>query len=164
MRLLCPWNFPGKNTGVSCHFLLQGIFPTQGSNPGLLHCRQIPYQLSCQGSPRILEWVAYPFSSGSSRPRKLYLEEGSHSGKESACQSRRRKRCKFNPWVGKIPWSKKWHPTLVFLPRKFHGLRSLMDYSPWGCKKSDMTEHTQRQISNHYILPVKQNYMSIISQ
>ena len=40
-RLLCPWDFPGNNTGVGCHFLLQGIFPTQGSNPGLLHCRQM---------------------------------------------------------------------------------------------------------------------------
>ena len=39
-RLLCPWDSPGKNTGVGCHFLLQGMFPTQGSNPGLLHCRQ----------------------------------------------------------------------------------------------------------------------------
>ena len=39
-RLLCPWDFPGKNTGVGCHFLLQGIFPTQGSNLGLLHRRQ----------------------------------------------------------------------------------------------------------------------------
>jgi len=46
--------------------LLQGIFPTQGSNPGLPHCRQILYQMSHKGSPRILEWVAYPFSSGSS--------------------------------------------------------------------------------------------------
>ena len=49
--------------------LLQGIFPNQGSNPGLLHCRQILYQLSHWGSPRRLEWVAYPFSSGSARPR-----------------------------------------------------------------------------------------------
>ena len=49
--------------------LLQGIFSTQGSNPGLLHCRRILYQLSHQGSPKILEWVAYPFSRGSSRPR-----------------------------------------------------------------------------------------------
>ena len=40
-RLLCPWNSPGKNTVLGCHFLLQGIFSTQGSNPGLLHCRQI---------------------------------------------------------------------------------------------------------------------------
>ena len=64
-----PWNSPGKNTGVGSHSLLQGIFPTQGLNPGLLHCRQILYQLSHQGSPRILEWVAYPFSSRSSLPR-----------------------------------------------------------------------------------------------
>ena len=42
-KLLCPWNFPGKNIGVSCHFLLQGIFPTQESNPCLLHCRWILY-------------------------------------------------------------------------------------------------------------------------
>jgi len=58
-----------KNTRVDCYALLQGIFPTQGSNPGLLHCRQILYQLSHQGSPRIVEWVAYPFSNGSSQPR-----------------------------------------------------------------------------------------------
>ena len=57
-------------TGVGCHALLQGIFPTQGLNPGLLHCRWILYHLSHQGSPRLLEWVAYPFSCGSSQPRK----------------------------------------------------------------------------------------------
>ena len=55
---------PGKNTGVGCRALLQGIFPTQGSNPGLPHCRQILYHLSHQGSPRILEWAAYPFARG----------------------------------------------------------------------------------------------------
>ena len=47
-RILCPWDFPGKTTGVSCHSLLQGILPTQGLNPGLQHCRQIIYQLSHQ--------------------------------------------------------------------------------------------------------------------
>ena len=46
IRLLRPWDFPGKNTGVGCHFLLQGIFLTQGSNPGLPHCRQTLYPLS----------------------------------------------------------------------------------------------------------------------
>ena len=59
----------GKNTGVACHALLQGIFPTQGFNPGLPNCRQILYHLSHQGSPRILEWVAYTFSRGISQPR-----------------------------------------------------------------------------------------------
>ena len=50
-RLLRPWGSPGKDTGVGCHALLQGIFPAQGSNPGLLHCRQILSCLSRQGSP-----------------------------------------------------------------------------------------------------------------
>ena len=91
IRLLCPWDFPGKNTGVGCRSLLQGIFPTQGLNPGLLHCRQILYCVSHQswesnaGSSAMtpyalnpclllstcwpegrflgpLEWVAHPFS------------------------------------------------------------------------------------------------------
>ena len=59
----------GKNTGVGCHALLQEIFPTQGLNLGLPHCRQILYCLSHQVSPSILGWVAYPFSNGSSQPR-----------------------------------------------------------------------------------------------
>ena len=49
IRLLRPWDFPGKSAGVDCHFLLQGIFPTQESNPSLLHCRQTLYCLSHQG-------------------------------------------------------------------------------------------------------------------
>ena len=53
IRLLCPQDFPGKNTGMGCHFFLEGIFPIQESNPGLPHVRQILYHLSHQGSP----WV-----------------------------------------------------------------------------------------------------------
>ena len=64
----CPYNSPSQNTGVASHSLLQGIFPTQGSNLGLPHCSQILYQVRHQGSPSILEWVAYCFSSGSSDP------------------------------------------------------------------------------------------------
>ena len=64
-----PWNSPGQNTGVGSLSLLQGIFPTQGSNPGLPYCRGILDQLSHQEGPRILEWVAFPFSRGSSQPR-----------------------------------------------------------------------------------------------
>ena len=66
---MTPWNSLGQNTGAVSLSFLQGIFPTQGSNPGLPHCRQILYQVSHKGSPRILEWVAYPVSSRSSRPR-----------------------------------------------------------------------------------------------
>ena len=64
-----PQNSPGQNTAVGSLSLLQWIFPTQRSNPGFPHCRWIIYQLSLKESPGILEWVAYPFSSGSSQPR-----------------------------------------------------------------------------------------------
>ena len=66
-ELYNPWNSPGQNAGECSLSLLQGIFPIQGSNPGLLHRRQILYQLSYQGSPRTLGSVA--FSIRSSRPR-----------------------------------------------------------------------------------------------
>ena len=59
-RLLCPWASPGKNTGVGCHFLLLGIFLTQGSNPGFLHCRKILYHLRHWGSSRKNDSVTKP--------------------------------------------------------------------------------------------------------
>ena len=61
--LYSPWNSSGQNTGVGSLSLLKGILPTQGLNPDLLHCRQIIYQLSHQGSPRILKWVKAIHSS-----------------------------------------------------------------------------------------------------
>ena len=69
-----PWSiqsmeFSRPEYGVGSLSLFQGIFPTQGANPGLLHCRRVLYQLSHKGIPRVLEWVACPFSSGSSQPR-----------------------------------------------------------------------------------------------
>ena len=57
------------------------------------------------------------------------------SGTESTWQSRRHRRCRFDPWVGKIPWEMKWQTTPVFLPGKFHGQRSLVDHSTWSCKR-----------------------------
>ena len=64
--LYSSWNSPGQNRGMGSLSLLQGIFPTQRSNPGLPHCRRILYQLSHKVRPRILEWVDYPFPRGSS--------------------------------------------------------------------------------------------------
>ena len=59
-RLLCPWDSLGKNTGVSCLFLLQGIFPTQGSNLALLHCKQIFYCMSYREVPKTQIYVCLP--------------------------------------------------------------------------------------------------------
>ena len=68
-RLLRPWHFPGKSTGVGWHFLLQGIFRTRGSNLGLLHCDPMDYTAHGILQARILEWAAFAFSRGSSQPR-----------------------------------------------------------------------------------------------
>ena len=68
------------------------------------------------------------------------------SGKESACQCRR---CRFNPWVRKIPWRRKWQPIPGSLPGKSHGQRSLTGYSPWGCKRLRhdlVTKQQQRRL------------------
>ena len=71
------------------------------------------------------------------------------SSKESTCQYRR---CGFDPWVEKIPWSRKWQPTPVFLPGKFHGQRSLADWSPWGRNYSDVTEKLSTIFYNSAII------------
>ena len=62
------------------------------------------------------------------------------SSQQSAYQHMSPRKCRFDPWVGKIPRRRKWQPTPVFFPGKFHGQRSLVGYSPWGPKESDMTE------------------------
>ena len=81
--------------------------------------------------------------------------QGGASGKESAWKCRRHKRRGFDPWDGKIPWRRAWQPAPVFLPGESHGQRSLVGYSPWGCKESDTTEwlsahtHTHTRIHTH---------------
>ena len=104
------------------HFCgFEAVFPTTGAKEGL-HC--------------------FPRTAG---------KEGVHcppgaprwcGEKESACQCRRHKRCRFDPWVGKMPWRRKWQPTRVFLPGESHGQRNLVGYRPWGRRDSGMTEHT----------------------
>ena len=73
---------------------------------------------------------------------------GGASGKESICQRRRHRRLGLDPWVRKIPWSRKQQVTPVFLPGEFHGQRNLVGYGPWGNKQLDMTEctHTHKHM------------------
>ena len=65
---------------------------------------------------------------------------GNASGKEHVCPSSRHKRCEFNPWVHKMPWSRAWQPTPALLPGESHGQRSPVGYSPRGCKELDTTQ------------------------
>ena len=97
-----------------------------------LSFRVSAWNLACSPLPQLpLSPVALP-SSVNGLPWWL-------SGEKPACQCRRRG---LNPWIGKIPWRRKWQPTPVFLPGKSHGQRSLAGYSPWGRKESDTPEHT----------------------
>ena len=69
------------------------------------------------------------------------------SSKEPTCHCRRCRRCGFRPSVGNMPWRQVWQHTSVVLSGKFHGHRSVVGYSPWGCKESGMTEHTCKEAS-----------------
>jgi len=140
-RLPRPWDSPGKNTGVGCHFLLQCMKGKSESEVAQL-CPTLrdPTVCSLPGSSvhgisqaRVLEWGAIAFSS-------MYIYMHIYKlglpwwlgGKDFTCQCRR---LGFNPWVRKIPWRRKWQPTSVFLPGKSHGQKSLASYRPWGCKR-----------------------------
>ena len=88
-RLLCPWNSPGQNIRVGSCSLLQGTFPTQGSNPGLPHCRRILYHLSHQGSPsfsQILSKTLMTFIHIARPYRLAPLEEVGHSSSIIRCE------------------------------------------------------------------------------
>ena len=91
----------------------------------------------------LLAYVLFDFQKEftiSLRSKSLWGFPAGTSGKEPACQCRRLKRCRFDPWVRKIPWRRAWQPTPVSLPGESHRQRSLADYSPWGRKAPDMTE------------------------
>ena len=79
----------------------------------------------------------------------IFSIPGGTIGKESTCQCQRHKRCKFDPWVERLPWRKTWQPTAVFLSGKFQGQRSLAGYSPWGCKsQTRLSNWTAKTLTN----------------
>ena len=133
-RLHCPWSLPGKSTGVGCHFLLQGIFQTQGSNLGILHCRQMVYHLSHQGSQvRTALSTLYILSHLSLTNGLLWWL----SGEESICQCRRHEDSSSIPGLGRSLGEEMTIHSNILVPGKSHGQRSLVGYSPQGCKESD---------------------------
>ena len=135
--IICPWDSLGKNNGVGCHALLQGIFLTQVLNLHLLHCRRI-----------LDHWATWKAPCGTVLLFYIIYHRGLpwwHSGKESTCQCRIHR---SDPWFRNTPRRRKWQPAPVFLPGKSHGQRSLGGgNSPWGRKESNMTEHTHTHLS-----------------
>ena len=87
---------------------------------------------------------------------KLILTSSSHELREPQRICLQCRRLSFDPWIREIPWRREWLPTPVFLPGEFHGQRNLMGYSPWSCKKLDMTErstliHLKRNVLDSFL-------------
>ena len=114
--ILSPWDFSGKNTGRGCH-----VPPPEDLYDPVIEL--------ISPSSSVLQTDSLSTETPGKSPR--------YAAKDTCMQCGRPG---FNPWVGKIPWRRNCQPTPVFLPGKFHGQRSLVSYSSWGCKESDTTE------------------------
>ena len=126
--LLDPWNSPARDTGAVCHSLFQRICLTQGSNPGLLHCKWTRYYLSHQWSPKLV-WDHINLQTAKAILRKKNKAES------IVCHD-----FKLYYKAIVIKWRRKWQPTPVYLPGESHGQRSLVGCSPWGHTELGMTE------------------------
>ena len=136
-RLPHPWDSPGKNTGVGCHFLLQCV-KVNSEREVAQSCPTLSDPMNCSlpGSSlhgifqaRVLEWGAIAFFDNK---RLLWTITGIPRwlrGKKSNCQCRSHRRHRFDPWVGKIPWGMKCNPLWYSCLEKSHGQRSLAGYS-----------------------------------
>ena len=133
-----PWvrKIPGKGNDNPLQFLAWKIPWTE--EPGRLHT----VHGVARSQKRLKRLSTYTHNV------VIWASQDGTSGKESAGQCRRLQRRKFDTWVGKIPSSRKWQPTSVFLPGKSHTQRSLVSYSPQAYKTSDMTEQLNRQARN----------------
>ena len=100
----------------------------------------------CKSPPGLAEALLLVIANQYRKKDTLMGFPGGSEGKESACNAGRPG---FDPWVGKIPWRRKWQSTPVCLPGEFHGQRSLVGYSPWGMiEQLSTTTHTQRDKVN----------------
>ena len=111
----------------SLYYILMGLTSRKQANPSI-----------CKWGKKMKRGQKMKIVS----PKRRMGFPGGTSSKESPCQCGRCKRCGFDPWIGKIPWSRAWQPTLVFLPGESLGQRRLVDYGPWGRKELDTTEVT----------------------
>ena len=143
-----PWNYPGKNTGVSSHFLLQGIFPTQGSNLCLLHGRQISLRKRIKKFLEQFKVLFLVFKPPAPHNMALIWLLGLITKsilRRKMFQSRSLGGVgNGRPFGGKCSqiWRRQWHPTPVFLPGESQGWGSLVGCCPTSCTESDTTDVT----------------------
>ena len=137
--------FSSQEYWMGSLFLLKGIFPAQGWNPGLPHCKRILYQLSHKGSSVKLKCLCLAHKEGdyltvlTCEKKLTYPFQRLPSWLSGQEPGRQCRRCRFDPWVGKIPWRRKWLPSPVFLPGKYYGQRSLAGTVHGVAQEPDMT-------------------------
>ena len=158
VSLFCRWKNWGATTLVFCPRCLwsshwccfirtslhqgKGVLsaPTSQAWPALLPEHRLTSQLLCVALLALHQVHRGHTRTGTeTATHSISSFPGGSVVKNPSCQCRR---WGFRLWVRKIPWRRKWQPTPVSLPGKFHGQRWLVDYSPWGREESDMTEHT----------------------
>ena len=150
-RLLCPWDSAGKNAGVGSHGPSRGFSqPRDWTCVSYISCTAT---LVPPGKPLKCVYRKILSQSFATSNKTTVMSELCRwlRGELSACQCSRPRRRGFDPWVRKIPWSRKWQPIPIFLPGKFHGQRSLAGYSPWGHKESDKTENPHKNVKGKHV-------------
>ena len=153
-RLLCPWDFPGRNTGMGCRFLLQGNFSTQGSNPGLLYLEYIYSGIS--GGSEELQSIG---SQSQIWLRRLSMH--ACSGKEFTCNEGD---AGSVPGLGKIPWRRKCQSSTIFFLGKSHGQRSLGGYKSMGLQdldKNQQLNHHRHIYSRLDVLQIETSFINL---
>ena len=135
-RLLRPWDFPGKSTGVGCHCLLcEDLYCTENDKNTIAGTFRLLF--TCFMAELLSLNFLYTLHPSYNFSFPTLFFPSSSDGKASAYNAGD---LGFDPWVWKIPWRRTWQPTPVFMPGKSHGPRSLVGYNPWGRKESDTTE------------------------
>ena len=177
-RILCPWNSPGESTGVGCHSLLQGIFPTQGSNLGLPHCRQILYHLKHQNPTIILGFkiccceVQFKKTKHRSKDSQTLLESNYHLKFAIGILTQKKKRTfyPFSPTKSIPCFLASFSPktnVFVYLPLQ-SPLANEYFYcsSIWKFNKERWIEISTRNINIWFLLfiDIKNNYFALLKQ
>ena len=129
---MCVWIWASYGIYSFSSFSILVPWMPENSHPGFVH----------------FSFLSLVFHSWGQRERRFKAETSfSHMVKNPSANAGNKKRCRLDPWVRKIPWSRKWQPTPIFLPGESHGQRSLVGYIPWGHKELDMIEVTYHSLT-----------------
>ena len=143
-----PCGSAGKESACNAGDL--GLIPGSGRSPG----EGKGYRLQCSGLENRMDCIVHGVTKS-----QTWLSDFRFYFLVAHMVSLQCRRRRFDPWIRKTPWRRKWQPTPVFLPRKFHGWRSLVPYSPRVCKESDITEWLTHTHATLCICQISQNCM-----